>query len=152
MVLLGGGLAFAFLGGGAVMELNDIRAPMHIARFGILLLVAGVGVLIGTIVMGLRRTSDRSYRAEPIRVPGLRVLSRFAITPVGETVFNQDYVDMEDPKTQLLVQVRYPGGRLEELRCAPDVWTQCGEGMVGDGIVQGKWLGGFAVHIGERPA
>jgi len=143
-MLVGGFL----LGAMMVIAGSGSRSIVLVAMAGLFFLVsfAGLVVLVVTLSAGLRSTS-RSTKAAPLRLDAARIQARYAINSLGETIFDESYLDFEDPKTKLYVRISAPGMNGSEFKCQAPVWTRCGEGMEGTAVIQGDWLGQFFPKI-----
>lgn len=132
--LIGFGLfAFPFVGtGGAAM-----------VGLGILLSSVGGVMTLGSIVYGIRLEKGDSSTTEVVLVNDALIIGRFATNAIGEMLFDEAYVDFDDPKTKLYVKVEIPGRPSIELTTNRAVWSNCCEGMRGAAHVQGNWLGQF---------
>jgi hypothetical protein len=109
--------------------------------------LAGVLTTGVTLVAGMRRAT---FGAKSVwRVDGARVQARYCVNHLGETIFQEEYIDFEDPQTRFFVRLEIPGRGTSEYRCAAPVWGQCGEGLTGNALVQGDWVSQFVRDIGD---
>jgi hypothetical protein len=119
-----------------------IAAGIFIAIFFI-----GLFVLMYTLASGLGRASGAGKA--PMQCDNAFVVARYGITGVGETIFDEIYLDMDDPKLKLFVRLNIPGIGSAEYRCNDIIWRECGESMVGTAMIQGNWVGSFVRYIGH---
>lgn len=152
LTIVGGLVAFFFTGAGAA----------QLGKFGesqVLLIailggtVAAIGILMGTgvILWGLFFGEKHSASQKLYKVPDVRVVARFAISEIGETLFSEGDIDFDNPKTKPLVKLQYANGEVHEFACHPAVWRQAGEGMTGNAIIQGGWLSAFQHQTPSSP-
>lgn len=126
------------------------RSPIASAIVGL----GGFGVFVGLgllgygLFKGLYTERSASKEVAAVQMPESKIVARFAVNSIGETLFSDLDIDFEDPKTQLLIRVAPPEGDQIELRTNEQVWSQCGEGMTGTAVVQGDWLGSFIPALG----
>ena len=125
---------------------------MLLLRTALASLVVGLGafgIFTGLLLMGygiakgLHVEHAASKTTTQVQMPECRIVARFAINSIGETLFSEMDIDFEDPKTQFLIRVAPAHGAQIELKTNEQVWLQCGEGMRGTLVVQGDWLGSF---------
>ncbi len=120
---------------------------MVIAGIFIAIFILGLCVLMYTLAAGIGRANGSGKT--PIRFDNTFVVARYAITSLGETLFDESYVDMDDPGTKLFVRLNIPNVGSAEYRCNDVIWRECGESMMGTAIIQGNWLGSFTRYIGD---
>lgn len=144
LTIVGGLTAFFFTGAGAA-QLGKFGEPQVLLLAILGGAVAAVGILMGTgvILWGLFFAEKHSGSQKLYRVPDVRIIARFAISEIGETLFSEDDIDFDNPKTKPLVKLQYSNGEVHEFACHPTVWRQSGEGMTGTAIIQGGWLSAF---------
>lgn len=118
-----------------------------IGGFFIGLFFIGLFTIMYTLARGLGKVNNTPKQVR--RCDYAHVVARYAITALGETIFDASYVDVDDPKTQLLVRLNVPGYGSHEYRCNPIIWGQCGEGLTGTAMIQGDWIGQFIRYIGD---
>lgn len=109
-----------------------------------LAVLAGIGMMIAGLVMGLKLSVGKEDRSDR-HLPDVTIASRFALTEHGEMIFSN--FEYDAPGGKLYVQIRFPDGHIEEMRTAWAVFCQCGEGMRGAALVRGSWLSSFAPII-----
>jgi hypothetical protein len=131
---------FPFPGG--IKTVIVVFADLSVVAF-----IVGLLMMLATLLAGLRRTSGRPKSA--LQYPDTRVVARYAINGHGETLFDETYIDMEDPGVKFYVRLKLPNGHSSEYHCNPIVWSHCGEAMSGTAILQGDWIGQFIPIIGS---
>lgn len=115
-------------------------------------LALGGGILaLGVLIYGIRQEKGDSRETRVTTLENVQISARFAINRIGETLFDADYVDFDDPKTKLYVRLNRIDAPPIELRTNSSVWMGCGEGMKGRAHVQGDWLGQFEMIAGPPP-
>ncbi len=117
-----------------------IAIPLFVIGLG----VAGYAVLRGLNVEKKGQTATAAYQ-----VPDSLIIAKFATNAVGETLFSDFDILMDDPKTKFYVQIQPGQGRMMECKTNATVWQGCGEGMRGTAMLQGDWLGAFQPVIGS---
>jgi len=115
-----------------------------IPLFLIGLIVTGYAVL-----KGLHTEKKASRSGTPHQIPDCLIIAKFATNGIGEMIFNDYDILMDDPKVKFYVQMQAQTGSKMELTTNSTVWQTCGEGMRGTAMVQGDWLGAFAPMIGS---
>ncbi|MEQ1934518.1 MAG: hypothetical protein ABL962_11695, partial [Fimbriimonadaceae bacterium] len=136
--LIGFGLfSFPFIGtGGAAM-----------VGLGILLSSVGCCMTLGAVIYGIRQEKGDSTTTEIVVVHDAHIIGRYATNGIGEMLFDEQYLDFDDPKTKLYLKIEVPGRPSIELKTNQAVWLTCGEGMKGIAHLQGSWLGKFEPSI-----
>lgn len=152
MILVGLGL---FIGGGFFATMCLMGAiggggagMFAMAGVGFVAVLAGIGLLITAIVMGLRQNKKLGNAKDAVSVANSKVIARYVTNSAGETIFDLSFVDWGDPKTKLLVRLEAPGYGTHEYRCNLPVWESAPEMCKGTAIIQGDWLAGFKPTIG----
>jgi hypothetical protein len=130
-----------------------VRGPAGILAslgFGALLFMIGLVIVLATLLVGVAKTSSASLTKQVKQINNAKVTARFATNSIGETLFSEQDIFFDDPKTKLYVRLEVPGirGGSVEFRCNEQVWLQCGEGMSGTAYAQGDWMGRFEPLIG----
>lgn len=135
---------------GGLWILLLFRTPLASALVGLgtLGIVAGLLLLGYGIVTGLRVERKAASSSTAVQIPNSRIVARFAINSIGETLFSEMDIDFDDPRTKLFIRIEPTQGPQIELTTNEAVWSQCGEGMTGTAVVQGDWLGSFVVTRG----
>lgn len=128
---------------GLIGSLAIGNTGVALVGLGILLGLGGGGLTLGSILYGLRQEKGDQKETRVVVIQDAQITARFAINRLGETIFDADYLDFDDPKTKLYIKITAPTVNQLELRTNPAVWGSCGEGMRGHAHVQGDWLGQF---------
>lgn len=151
--MLGWGIGLMVVGlGGFVVSLVGAtlqRAQTHGREVGlyffcaiaILMFLAGLGLLIGGLMMGAGHAFGNDRRM-PVQTAGPVYIVAVVITDKRhETVFDITMYDPED--LRYYVQVKFPDGTAREFETAYEVISTIGEGLYGTIRYQGKWLSSF---------
>lgn len=113
---------------------------------GLVMMIVGGLLIVWAVVYGI--IAAKSGKNKRIyRYPNCLVLSRFAVSPTGDNVY--DVFDGPDDDLKYYVHLKMPDGKNEEFRCVYDVFLFCGEGMRGEAVAQGTWLSQFVPYIGS---
>lgn len=129
-------------------------AIFPIMPFMILTILCGVSLVVGLVLLGIslgsgiraERGGDRA--SEVTTYPDVKIVARFGTNYIGETLFSEEDLDLEDPETKLYVRLTTANQHRLELKTRPEVWFAAGEGMRGTALIQGDWLVGFRPTIG----
>ncbi len=149
-VLAGGGflIAGAFVFASLLPFPNGVKgALMGLAGVALIAFVVGLVILISTLLLGLGRTDN--HQRKVFRYDNTRVIARYAVTGIGETIFDEMYIDPDDNKVKYYVRLQLPNGESHEFHCNAIIWSHCGEGLQGSALVQGDWIGQFIPAIGD---
>jgi hypothetical protein len=119
------------------------------AGFFVALFFVGLVIVIVALAMGLQAGKGSSKSV--CRYDNVNVIARYVMNGLGETIFDESYIDPEDPKTRYFVRLAIPGLGSAEYGCEAAVWGQCGEGMVGMALIQGPWCGQFVSPTSVGP-
>ena len=130
---------------------NRITDPgtLNLVPLAILFVAIGVLMIFGGIGYGLFRNATSAHgprRTEPY----LRVLARY-VYDRGHLLTSDLDIEMAE-RPRYYVRVLTQAGVVIELESTVEVFYQSGEGMYGEGELQGNWLGRFTPYIGEPPA
>lgn len=144
LTFAGGVLRFTYTraeGGDASMLLQS--------WLGVVIIVVGLALSGLGFALGFRGARQATVpKQAPMRLTDVRVTTRFAEIP-GIGMWFQDFDTLDDPKMRFLVQIELPTGDIREFQCAQAVCEQCGEGMVGEAVVQGGWMSSFQPYTGR---
>jgi hypothetical protein len=151
-IVIGGIMFFMGFAGGA-MQLGSItgvrQQTSSLAILGLVLGLAGLVLLGFAVFSGLFASKMQS--SGPRRFdPNAKVVARYAMGKNGDMALSDWEWDYEGMR--FFVRLSTSDRQAAEYECARPVFEQCGEGMVGEAMFQGKWLGGFRPHIGGTPA
>lgn len=138
-LVVGGILIFFGLISSVAIGLGGIA----LLGLGILLSFVGLCLMLGTLIYGLKQEKGDAKETTIVTIQNSTITARFAINRLGETIFDADYIEFDDPKTKLYIRLSAPGQPQIELKTNRPVWSACGEGMRGHAHVQGDWLGRF---------
>jgi len=138
-------------GGMARLEYTGGKDPSMALTsvLGLIMMVIGGILLVWAIVYGLM-AAKAGKNKQIFRYPNCFVVSRFAVSPTGDNVY--DFFDGPDEDLKYYVHLKMPDGKNEEYRCFYEVFMFCGEGMRGEAVAQGNWLSQFVPYIGPGVA
>ncbi len=151
LLVVFGFFATGLIGVGGSLRYDYAKDPSMLlgVGLGMLMMAAGVVLVVWAIVYGLN--AAKSGKSKQIfRYPNCFVVSRFAVGPHGNDVF--DVFDGPDDDLKYYVHLKMPDGKNEEYRCVYEVFLCCGEGMRGEAVAQGSWLSQFVPYIGPGVA
>lgn len=151
-IVFGFMVLWLFTLGGALRFLNSKGSDglMYTLKgLGFVPIVAGVAMVVTGLVQGFRasRAAQVGTGKAVYRDPGVRVIARFGLDDEGRTIFEGWQIEQQD-KPKYLVKLEHSDGRIAEYYTRPEVWMRCGEGMRGEALFDGGWLGGFVPRIG----
>ena len=130
---------------GSAVMIVAMPAPLFIVIF-LLLMVLGIGLIVMAVVYGI--AYEKGTRRGPARVePNCRVMARYGTNRDHEVV-SADWATDDPEDFKPFVRMYSPTKGAMELECAMPVWEQCGEGLLGDAVIQGRWLTSFTPKIG----
>jgi len=144
-----GGVGFGLLCVISGLLMGPVMAVDGLTATGALIAVAaGVIALMAKLALNDLLVSGKGKVAV---LDGCQIAARFAINRIGETLFDADYVEFDDPKTKLFVRLNRPNLPSLEVRTNQHVWLACGEGMYGSAHVDGDWMGRFEQRVPPTP-
>lgn len=151
-IVFGFMMLWLFTLGGALRFLNSKGSDgLMYAMKGLGFVPIGLGLLmvVWGLVQGFRasRVSQVGTGKAVYRDPGVRVLARFGLDDEGRTIFEGWQIEDQN-KPRYLVKLEHSDGRIGEYYTRPEVWANCGEGMCGEAMFDGGWLGAFVPRIG----
>jgi len=117
--------------------------PLMLVFFVLGLILFGGGITYGLIRSYSNRSGER--RVEEF----LRILARYVYD--GPQLVTSDYEIETADNPRYYVKALTRNGVSMELETSLQVFYMCGEGQVGEGELQGRWLGKFIAYIGEPP-
>jgi hypothetical protein len=146
-LLIGGlvlGAIFMFVG--SIMP-GDVRTIIF-ALAGLCSLAAIVGIILCgiTLLSGLNVATPKARNV--VIHSDAKVIARYAIDGQGQSTFDEEYLDFDDPKLKFYVRLELHGLGSAEYNCNSAVWSECGESMRGTAYIQGNWVGQFIRTIG----
>ncbi|HJP82067.1 MAG TPA: hypothetical protein VJ835_01055 [Fimbriimonadaceae bacterium] len=134
------GILLSILAFGSATSLKSKTPVFFIALGPIAILggiaLAGFGVFAGHLFN--RRTNTSGVRT----IANCYVVGRYGVNEIGEMVFS-DFEELDHPKSKFFVRLKSSNGQDEEFECSRELVGQIGEGMVGNAMVKGRWLGSF---------
>lgn len=144
-------IVFFLIGGIALMVLGIIGLAMFfnpsfilLALLCILMILGGAGLVGASIFYGI--ALEKASKSGPELVePNCRVMARYGVNSRNEIMSSDWAVDSEDFKPY--VRLHSPTRGAIEFQCAFPVWDQCGEGMIGEAVIQGRWLSSFKPYM-----
>lgn len=143
-----------FIGAGILLTLGFLPFPqiiktgaMGLAGVALLAFVAGLLLLLFTLLAGLGKINNRGKRV--FQHNDVKVIARYSINGIGETIFDERYMDFEDPKIKFYVRLQQANGFSAEYHCNAIVWGHCAEMMTGTALIQGDWIGQFIPQFGD---
>jgi len=122
------------------------NAALYLSGLSLIVFVIGLIFLLFTLLAGLRRTNGRPRSV--LQYNDSKIIARYAVNGHGETLFDEYYMDVEDPKLKFYVRIQLPNGNSAEYHCNQIVWRHCGEAMTGTALIQGDWIGQFTPQFG----
>jgi hypothetical protein len=114
----------------------------------LLFLVCGLGMIGGGIGYALWKERTK-FTGVVHTTPNTRVLSRYVLNERWEPIAEYEVEAIENP--HFMIRMEISPGRNEEYECHVETYYNCGEGMTGESVLQGKWLSRFTPYIGVRP-
>lgn len=140
---------FMVVAGVCVTPVGILATIPVLAVIGILLILGSLAMLGLAVSRGLLSNKRASTTTTINAVAESKIIARYGINHLGETIFAEDYLDFDDPATKLYIKLGEPDGKRYELRTNEAVWRNCGEGMRGAAQIQGDWLASFQPHVGQ---
>ena len=113
-----------------------------LANLCVLIFAAGIIVMGYPLLLGAKDMSGASGK-KIVRYDQTRVVARYALNAADEMLFDESYINFDDPQTRFYVRLQPPNQVSREFRCGVPVWYQCAEGMLGIAYIQGDWVGQF---------
>ena len=135
-------------------KVNDIGVGVYIP-VAVVMFFGGILIITGTLLYGYFQEKNKNQGARLVHASS-RVIARFAIDKNGLLITDESSFEFQD-KLRYYVRVLSPTEGSLEYECAEPVFFQCGEGMIGDIEITGRWIGAFRpytgmeqTHVGER--
>lgn len=114
---------------------------------GIAILLLGLLLTVGGFLFGyFQGKKEYLPTGDMRRALGVQILVRYAYNNRGEMA-NDEYMWQEGDDIKFYVKLRFANGTVQEFQTTVEVYNMCGEGMKGDALIDGKWLGGFTANI-----
>lgn len=118
---------------------------------GITILLVGFLLTVGGFIYGyLQGKREYSPSGNLRKAANVQVLVRFAYNKRGEMA-NDEYMWQEGDDIRFYVKLRFPNGCIQEYETTSEVYSLCGEGLKGEALIDGRWLGGFSAYLPPRP-
>lgn len=133
---VGGGLVMVVLG---PLVIVMGRLPVVMVG-GFLMIGAGIIAIAFGIVVGFMANAATKAGSEK-REANCRIMARYGVDSQGDIV-TADFAEMSDD-VRTYIRLYSPTKGALEYECAYPVWCQCGEGMLGTAVTQGRWLSSF---------
>ncbi len=155
MIPLGIGLILLFTSGSIVSvarTLGDDAGPVEGVYGGIAIFTIGILGSIITFIVGITKGVNEFKGTGHVQsVPHVIVMSKYVLNRNGEFV-TEEYLWETEPKLRFFVKMKLPNGELREFLTTMRVYMNCGDGMRGEAVIDGKWLGSFTAYIGREGA
>lgn len=158
--LMFAGLIILFVGGGATYVLaigGGVGGAQVDGIFNVVKWVPVLGLImyLSGLIYGIK--SERTeYSGVQKPLQHCRIIARYAITRDHRMVTDETEFEFLD-RPKYFVKMLSPTEGSVEYQCHPAVFMNCGEGMMGDAVVQGQWLGTFRpylnmqeTHVGQK--
>ncbi len=143
-------IAYLTIGGGVLFVVGLVSRIFFIMILPLmalswLMLICGMGLAVSGIAYGLMYERTQ-HEGHPVVEPHCRVMARYGVNELNEIV-TSDWAH-DDVPFRPFVRLHSPRRGAMEFECALPVWEQCGEGMDGEAIIQGRWLSSFTPYMG----
>lgn len=117
--------------------------PREAFVVGGVIAAGGLLMVIGGFI--LDNIQDKFVKkGAPVIDANATVLAKYAYRE-GRVVVSE--WEMEEPGTKLYVRLKRSDGISAEYECALETFERCGEGMTGEAMIKGRWLGSFRPYI-----
>jgi hypothetical protein len=145
---------FGMFRGFAAFGISGAKDPTAIIEAPFLLIPSVLGMImaLGALGYGIWQ-GKREYKPTGNRrlVENARIMARYVYNNRGEMLTEEYQWDgMDDVK--FYVKIETPGEQPQEYQCVQPVYETCGEGMIGQATVDGRWLGAFSPYLGKQGA
>jgi hypothetical protein len=143
-----------YFGGMMRLEASNYRdfTVLAFRAIGPLIVLAGFAMMAIGLFIGFRAEKhSRSGSGKVFVDTNVRVIARFGIDDYGEIIYEGwQFENYDHPK--YLVKLQHSNGKVAEYYTRPEVWAHCGEGLLGEAMFDGGWLGRFQPRIGPPPS
>lgn len=112
-------------------------------------ILVGIVMLLFAVFYGIAWEHSTKV-GNPRTEKNCRVMARYGVNSQNEVLAANWAADYDDFRPH--VRLYSPQRGAMEFECALPVWEQCGEGMLGDAVIQGRWLSSFSPAIGTPPS
>jgi hypothetical protein len=119
--------------------LNLVPVMLTLAVIGMLMFVGGLGY--GFWVVKKEKEGPREM------YQNFRVIARYAYDKAGHHLIDDGQIEFAE-RPRFYIRGLRPDGVASEYEASEEMWRQCGEGMLGEAEIQGKWLGRFTPYVG----
>jgi len=119
---------------------------LNLVPLALTVVVLGVLMTGGAITYGLWFSKASQTGTRKV-VPYARIISRYGFTKNGQMI-SAAWEFEEALRPRFYVRMQTSPTDIAEYECVDAVFWSCGEGMVGEAEIQGKWLGKFVPYIG----
>ena len=126
-----------------------VFAVIPLAALCALMVLGGIGLIGASIFYGISFEKS-SQKGPEVTEPNCRVMARYGVNSRNEIISSDWATEADDFKPY--VRLHSPRKGAMEFQCAFPVWDQCGEGMMGDATIQGRWLSSFKPYVGGVPS
>lgn len=114
------------------------------------MIILGFLMTVAGLIVGIRKaknpTSGRGIQKSDAHV---RVLGKFAYRQGNLLTESWQWDGFDD--VEFYVKLEMSDHRILEFQCAEQTYDLCGDGMYGEAVYDGRWLGRFTAHIGGAP-
>ncbi|AIE84312.1 hypothetical protein [Fimbriimonas ginsengisoli] len=155
--IIGGGLMWVFSVAGifrgtytrtpVTNQIND-AGTLNLVPLMILVVIIGLLMFCGGMGYGFWKVT-REKKGPRATQPNFRILARY-VYDKGILITDELAIEQAD-KPRYYVRGMTPDHVVGEYETTPEVYFQCGEGMVGEAEIQGRWVGRFIPYIGIPP-
>ncbi len=126
-------------------EITD-AGTLNLVPLCILFLAVGVAMMLGGVGYGVWVVANEK-NGRRVTIEHFRVLARYVYD--GPQMLVAEYEIEAAQRPRFYVRAMLPSGETLEYETDAPVYFNCGEGMLGQAEVQGKWLGMFVPYIGS---
>lgn len=126
-------------------QINDM-GPGALVALALLGIFLGVCIAIGGLLYGYFQEKNKNEGVRMV-IGHARIIARFAIDKNGYLITDESSFEFQD-KLRYYVRILSPTEGSLEYECSPPVFYQCGEGMLGDAEITGRWIGAFRPYLG----
>lgn len=126
-------------------DVKDIGVGVYIP-IAVLMFVGGLLLSIGSLVYGIMQEKTKNEGPRKV-IQNARIIARFAIDRSGMLQTDESQFEFLE-NLRFYVRIMSPAEGSLEYECSEAVFYGCGEGMMGDAEVQGRWIGAFRPYVG----
>lgn len=129
---------------GSLVMIVLLPHPLLILFF-VLIFLCGLVLLCLAVFYGVV-LERKSHGGAPRVEANCRVMARYGVNQNNDVMSSDWAADSDDFRP--FVRLYSPTRGALEFECAMPVWDQCGEGLLGEAVVQGRWLSSFTPYRG----